>query len=52
MEQTFYGWLTSLWLVVLVILFIGIVVWAFRSKNKARFERDAKIPLKDDDRGN
>lgn len=51
MAQTFYGWMTSLWLVLLVVLFIGIIAWAFRPKNKARFERDAKIPLQDDDRG-
>lgn len=37
------------WVVWLMILFVGIVVWAFRPKNKKRFEEAATIPLKDDD---
>ncbi len=41
--------LRSLWLVWLIVLFAGIVYWAFRPKNKQRFERDAQIPFKDDD---
>jgi cytochrome c oxidase cbb3-type subunit 4 len=42
MDQTIY-------LVVLVVLFVGIVAWAFGRKRKARFERDAKIPFQDKD---
>lgn len=37
----------SLWVVWLMILFLGIVFWAFRPKNKKRFEEDARIPFKD-----
>ncbi|MFZ4757242.1 MAG: cbb3-type cytochrome oxidase subunit 3 [Burkholderiaceae bacterium] len=27
--------------------FIGIVVWAYSPRNKARFEEDARLPLED-----
>ena len=39
----------ALYLVILVVVFVGIVAWVFPSKRKARFERDAKIPLQDKD---
>ena len=39
------------WVVWLMILFVGIVFWAFRPKNKQRFEEDAKIIFKEDDNG-
>jgi cytochrome c oxidase cbb3-type subunit IV len=32
---------------VLMAAFIGIVVWAFGRKRKARFKKDAEIPFKD-----
>lgn len=41
----------SAWVVWLMILFVGIVFWAFRPKNKDRFERDGKIPFADDEDG-
>ena len=31
--------------VVLIVAFVGIVVWVFRRKRKARFEKDARIPF-------
>lgn len=27
--------------------FVGIVVWAYAPRNKARFEEDARVPLED-----
>ena len=39
----------SLWTVTVFVLFIGIVVWAWSSKNKASFDEAARIPLEDDD---
>ena len=39
----------ALYLVILIVLFVGIVAWVFARKRKARFERDAKIPLQDKD---
>ena len=44
-------WLRSLWLVWLVVLFAVVVWWAYRPKNKGRFEEDARIPFKDEGEG-
>ena len=41
----------SLWVVWLVVLFGSIVFWAFRPKNKKRFEEDANIIFKNDKNG-
>ena len=41
----------SLWLVWLIILFGLVVWWAYRPKNRKRFEEDARIPFRDDDGG-
>ena len=46
--QTMMGFLHSLWVVWAVVLFAAIVLWAFRPKNRRRFEADAEIPLRDD----
>ena len=40
MDYTFY-------LVVLMIAFVVIVIWALGRKRKARFEKDAEIPFDD-----
>ncbi len=40
MELTIYHWL-------IIIAFIGVVIWAFGRKRKARFEEDARIPFDD-----
>ena len=32
---------------ILVVLFIGVLFWAFGKKRKKRFEKDAKIPFQD-----
>jgi cytochrome c oxidase cbb3-type subunit IV len=34
---------------ILVVALVGVVIWAFGRKRKARFEKDARIPF--DDRG-
>ena len=39
----------TIYLVVLVAVFVGIVAWVFSRKRKARFEQDAKIPFQDKD---
>ena len=41
----------TIYLLILVAAFIGIVIWVFGRKRKARFEADARIPL-DDKKGN
>ena len=35
------------YLVVLIALFGGVVVWAFGRKRKKRFEEDAKMPFRE-----
>ncbi len=35
--------------VVLLVLFLGILYWAFNPKNRKRFQKDAEIPLRDDE---
>ena len=37
----------TIYLLILVIAFIGIVIWVFGRKRKARFEKDARIPFDD-----
>jgi cytochrome c oxidase cbb3-type subunit 4 len=44
-----YALLKQLWVVWFVLLFLGIVVWAFRPRNKARLEAQGRIPLDDED---
>ncbi|MDP2330286.1 MAG: cbb3-type cytochrome c oxidase subunit 3 [Reyranella sp.] len=39
--------LTSIWAVWAVLIFAVIVFWAWRPKNRKRFEKDARIPLDD-----
>jgi cytochrome c oxidase cbb3-type subunit 4 len=36
-----------IYLLILIAAFVGIVVWAFGRKRKARFEKDARIPFDD-----
>jgi len=38
----------TIYLLILIAAFIGIVIWVFDRKRKARFEANARIPLKDD----
>ena len=32
---------------ILMVLFLGIVVWAYSRRNKQRFERASRLPLED-----
>jgi len=38
---------TIVYLLIFIAAFIGIVVWVFGRKRKARFEKDARIPFDD-----
>lgn len=40
--------LRSIVTVIALLVFIGIVVWAWSSKNKARFEEAANLPFEQD----
>jgi len=41
----------TIYLLILVAAFTGIVIWVFGRKRKARFDANARIPL-DNDKGN
>ena len=41
----------TIYLLILVAAFVGIVIWVFGRKRKARFEANARIPLRDDKDG-
>jgi len=43
------GWARSLWVVWLMLAFLGVVFWAYRPKNRRRFEADARIPFRDEE---
>ena len=43
------GTISGIITAVFVLVFIGIVWWAFSKGNKRRFEEDAQLPFKDDD---
>ena len=42
------SWVYSLWLLWLVLLFVGIVAWVFWPGRKRRLERHGQIPLDED----
>ena len=39
----------SVWTVVMFVLFIGIIFWAWSAKRKKQFDEAARLPLEDDD---
>ena len=38
----------SLWSIVILVTFIGIVLWAYSSKRKTAFDEAARLPFEDD----
>lgn len=46
--ESFYAFMSSLWVVWFVLLFSGIVAWAMWPSRRARFEDNARIPLRGD----
>jgi cytochrome c oxidase cbb3-type subunit 4 len=44
-----YGLIHSIWTVLLFVLFIGIIVWAWSAKRKRGFDEAARLPLEDED---
>ena len=42
-----HGW----WTAVLLVVFVGIVVWAWSAKRKPDFDAAARIPLEDETSG-
>jgi cytochrome c oxidase cbb3-type subunit 4 len=49
MANSFMDFLGSLWAVWMMMLFCGIVLWAYWPRNKAKIESYGRIPLSDDD---
>ena len=43
MSGTFSGVMTG----ILIVVFLGIIFWAYSKRNKAAFEEMAKMPLED-----
>jgi cytochrome c oxidase cbb3-type subunit 4 len=39
----------SVWTLVVLVLFVGIVIWAWSSKRKQEFDEAANIPFHEDD---
>jgi cbb3-type cytochrome oxidase subunit 3 len=37
----------AIYLLILIAAFVGIAIWVFSRKGKARFEKDANIPFDD-----
>ena len=46
-----YVWARQAWVVWLLILFVGIVFWAFRPRNRDKFEGYGNIPFRDEENG-
>ncbi|HSG11009.1 MAG TPA: cbb3-type cytochrome c oxidase subunit 3 [Gammaproteobacteria bacterium] len=44
-----YSLIQTIWTVVVMVLFFGIVIWAWSGKRKERFEEAANIPFAEDD---
>jgi len=43
-----YSFIQSIWTIVVMVLFVGIVLWAWSGKRKQRFEEAANLPFDDD----
>jgi len=44
-----YSLIQSVWTLVVLVLFVGIVIWAWSSKRKQDFDEAANIPFNEDD---
>ena len=44
-----FSLIQSIWTIVVMVLFVGIVIWAWSGKRKERFDEAANIPFKEDD---
>ena len=44
-----YSFFSSVMTVVMLVVFLGIVAWAYSSKRRAAFDEAARVPLEDDE---
>jgi cytochrome c oxidase cbb3-type subunit IV len=42
------GWLLGVTTAVMLLCFLGVVIWAWSGRRKSSFERAARLPLEDD----
>ena len=47
-----FGLLLGIWTIIVMILFLGIVVWAWSKKRKKEFDDAAMIPFREDNNEN
>lgn len=45
------GWIYGVVTLILMLVFIGIVIWAWRAERATGFEEAARLPLRDDAEG-
>lgn len=45
----FYAIFQSVWTILVMVIFLGIVAWAYSSKRKESFDATAQSPIDDDD---
>ena len=45
------GLIHSIWTLLLVAIFVGIIAWAFSRRRKQSFDEAARLPLEDDKPG-
>ena len=45
------GTLSGIVTALLLVLFIGVCIWAYSSRRRSRFDAAARMPLEDDDNG-
>jgi cytochrome c oxidase cbb3-type subunit 4 len=45
-----FTFLQSIWTVVVMVTFLGIVAWAYSGKRKRAFDEAARLPFDDDSR--
>ncbi len=43
------GTLSGIATAVLIVLFVGVCIWAYSARQRARFDAAARMPLEDDD---
>ena len=44
-----YSLMQSIWTLVVLVIFVGIVIWAWSGKRKQDFDEAANIPFNEDD---
>ncbi len=43
-----FTFIQSIWTIVVMVTFLGIVVWAYSGKRKSAFDEAARLPFEDD----